>query len=132
MTMKRICSRCGKIVGYRELCDCKDTKRRLKAQKQERNNDDPFYKRKYQWGKLRLKIISRDNGFCQRCYYKYGIINDENLQVHHIKPRSKYPELTFDESNLVTLCKTCNTHLGVREELDFDWKKREQEDIIML
>ncbi len=43
-----------------------------------------------------------------------------NLQVHHIKPRSDYPELVYEHSNLVTLCQSCNTSLG-KKGIDFEW-----------
>ncbi|WP_009968574.1 HNH endonuclease, partial [Bacillus subtilis] len=56
---------------------------------------------------------------CQRCLIKYSIVNSSELQVHHIKPRIDYPELMFEESNLITLCKTCNLQLGTSGELDF-------------
>lgn len=73
------------------------------------------------WRKFRLTIIDRDNKMCQRCYLKYGIINGEELQVHHIKPRIHFPELMFDEENVITLCKTCNVQLGLNG-IDFTWE----------
>lgn len=80
------------------------------------------------WKKLRKSVIKRDNEACQRCLIKNNFFTTDNLQVHNIKPRVKYkgvngyPDLRFDESNLVTLCQSCNTHLYIREELDFNWE----------
>lgn len=132
--MKRICSKCGKIVGYKEKCDCYKTKRRLKPKykREEKEEVDLLYKYKYKWWKLRDEIIKRDDGFCQRCYYKYDIINDENLEVHHIKSRKNYPELTFDKSNLITICRTCNAQLGTKDKLDFDWESPGEDKIIII
>lgn len=57
-------------------------------------------KRGRNWAEIRLQIIERDGGMCQKC----GAT--EKLQVHHIKP---YRE-TQDNShkNLVTLCVHCH------------------------
>ena len=130
--MKKICSRCGKVVGRSSECDCLKKVRRVKPTQVVKEGEDLIYKYKYKWWKLREEIIKRDNGYCQRCWNKYGILNDQKLEVHHIKPRSKYPELTFEESNLVTICRTCNAQLGTKEELDFDWEKPSDEDRIIL
>jgi|SRR5699024_115633 len=114
---KRICS-CGKIVLRSEECS---TCSRNAYQKQ-------YYQRKKdiikplnttRWRKLRSIIISRDGGRCQRCYIKNGRINGAQLQVHHIIPRIKNPDLMFEESNLITLCKTCNLEIGIGK-LDFE------------
>ena len=129
--MKKICNKCGKIIGYTEECHCKKNKKRLKPQIQEVEKEDLITKHKYKWWKLRDEIIKRDDGFCQRCYYKYNILNDKRLEVHHIKSRKNYPELTFDKSNLITICRTCNAQVGTKDELDFDWEVR-NDDVIIL
>lgn len=131
--MKKICNKCGKVIDYSEKCNCRETTKRLKVAKTENNQqEDLISKHKYKWWKLRDRIIRRDDGFCQRCYYKYDIINDEKLEVHHIKSRKNYPELTFDESNLITLCRTCNAQLGTRDKLDFYWDREKEDDIIII
>ena len=68
-----------------------------------------------------MKIIARDNYHCQRCLLKYGIINGEKIEVHHIKSRLNYPELMFDENNIIAICQTCNVQLGNDDKLDFKW-----------
>lgn len=125
---KTLCKYCGKIVkeGMTDhKCPGKE-KARLQRNKQSReyyakNKETlkPLMSRK--WRNFRLKIIERDNSLCQRCYIKYGIINGEELQVHHIKPRIYYPELMYDQDNVVTLCKTCNIQLGTNG-IDFEWE----------
>ncbi|PGM93256.1 HNH endonuclease [Bacillus cereus] len=110
----KICGGCGKRVDYNATCDCmkrKRTKRKL-------SETDKLMKSK-RWKEKRIIIIHRDGAVCQRCLIKYNIINSEKLEIHHIKPRSKYPELMFEDANLITLCKTCNLQIGIREELDF-------------
>lgn len=52
---------------------------------------------------FRNKIFKRDNYTCKYCG-KNGIY----LQIHHIKSWSDYPELRFDENNIITLCLNCH------------------------
>lgn len=120
-TKSSICSSCGKRYSTKQ-CSCKKTENRNEYQKKyyEENSEHLKLLRTARWSRLRRVIIHRDNGICQRCYSKYGIITSDELQVHHILPRIKYPELIYDETNLITLCKTCNLQLGIQEELDFE------------
>lgn len=58
------------------------------------------------WKALAKKIMARDDYRCQKCAAKHD--QQHKLQVHHIKPWSKHPELRFEEENLLTLCQTCH------------------------
>lgn len=127
MKMLKQCPRCGKRIAINETCECV-----LEGNKQRRNK----YQRNYyqdnkkeiekiknkRWKKLRKLVIERDGGLCQRCYNKFHIFETNNLQVHHIKPRVDFPELIYDEDNLVTVCKQCNLQLGTSHKLDFEFK----------
>lgn len=118
MKFNTIC-RCGKlVVGSVTNCSCK--KRKPKAEK-DRNKELTTTK----WSKFRKRIIERDSCHCQRCLVKYSLIETSNLQVHHIKPRIKYPNLMYKETNCVTLCKQCNLELGTQEEFDFEFVAEE-------
>lgn len=116
---KKICSKCGKIIAEGTQCSCKNTTFTKNNKKKEK---DPIHST--QWRKKRLQIIKRDK-LCMRCFIKYKVINGENLTVHHILSRKNYPELIFDDSNLVCLCETCNKQLGTKDKLDFEWKPDE-------
>lgn len=48
------------------------------------------------------KVKSRD-GCCICC----GEV-DKQLQVHHIFPKSSYPNLSADENNMICLCQSCH------------------------
>lgn len=52
------------------------------------------------WRKL---VFERDGYKCQICKKIGG-----NLNAHHIKSFSEYPELRFDVNNGITLCKDCH------------------------
>lgn len=59
-----------------------------------------------QW---RTNVFNRDNFTCQHCG-AYGV----ELNAHHIKLWSTHPELRFEVSNGLTLCKEC--HIEVHRE----------------
>lgn len=62
---------------------------------------DQFYN-SIEWRNLRDTILKIEPKRCRIC------LNTNNLEVDHIKPRSKYPELALEKSNLQILCRTCN------------------------
>lgn len=50
----------------------------------------------------REEVLKRDGYLCQMCG-KSG-----QMEVHHIKPKRLFPELTLDHANGITLCKKCH------------------------
>ena len=117
--MKKTTCSCGRINPMGSTCKCKREKRSEYMKNYDR---DPLLSTR-KWLRKRLSIIKRDKGLCQRCLALYGEYNGKELQVHHIKSRKDYPELTFDDNNLITVCKMCNLKLGTKNVLDFE--KRE-------
>lgn len=55
------------------------------------------------WKTLRGRILERDDWRCVKC----GARRD--LEVDHVKPVRDAPELSFDPSNLQTLCPSCHS-----------------------
>ncbi len=70
------------------------------------------------WVNVRYFALKNSNGRCCLCGLsaKDGVI----LHVDHIKPKSLYPELEFELSNLQVLCEYCN--VGKSNKDDTDWR----------
>jgi len=79
------------------------------------------------WSSTRDSFLKSHNT-CSVC------MGTSNLQVHHIKPFHKYPELELDSENLITLCmgdKDC--HLGIGHGGSFDfYNPKVREDVKLL
>lgn len=90
-------------------------RRRLNKKPEEIASD--FYN-SMNWKKLRYQALARSSGKCECC----GAAGDKApLHVDHIKPRSKYPELALDITNLQVLCADCN--IGKLNQDETDWRK---------
>lgn len=117
----KICTQCGKKHDANKQCSCQiDNNNEYSKQYYEKNKERKKQLNSKRWKKLRERIIKRDGGMCNRCWVELNIIETQNLQVHHIKPRSEYPELMYDPDNLITVCKTCNLALGTKGQLDWE------------
>ena len=55
-----------------------------------------------EYARFRRGVLKRDNHKCIRCK------SVENLEVHHLKMVSVYPELAFDVNNGIALCYKCH------------------------
>ena len=72
------------------------------------------------WQRLRYEALKRSNGKCELC--GSGKSQGSVLHVDHIKPRSRFPHLELELSNLQVLCKPCNMGKGARD--DTDWRDK--------
>jgi len=58
--------------------------------------------------KWKKEVLERDNHTCRKC----GNTNRSNsyvlIHAHHVKPFATFPELRFEISNGLTLCKKCH------------------------
>lgn len=64
-----------------------------------------FYKSKA-WASARYAALLKADGACKCCGARAS--DGATLHVDHIKPRSKFPDLALELSNLQVLCDLCN------------------------
>lgn len=81
-----------------------------------KSNSD-FYASK-EWREIRYKALVLHGASCQCC----GASRKDGAKLHvdHIKPRSKFPKLELELSNLQVLCEDCN--LGKSNKDQTDWR----------
>lgn len=72
--------------------------------------------RSKEWKNLRPIVFDYYGRRCMKC----GC--EEKLQIDHIKPRSDYPELALDFTNLQVLCWSCNKAKG-KDIIDYRFKQ---------
>jgi 5-methylcytosine-specific restriction endonuclease McrA len=78
-------------------------------------SQDQFF-RSLAWLELRYKVLKHYGGRCMCCGHTG---KTRTLQVDHIKPRIKFPELALEFSNLQVLCKQCNQGKGFKDQTDW-------------
>ena len=71
----------------------------------------------FPWRRLRMVVLTKRGSRCECC----GKTPSDGIKINvdHIKPRRKYPELALTESNLQVLCEVCNHGKGSWDETDW-------------
>lgn len=64
----------------------------------------------FQYRDWRTLVFTRDSYTCQSC----GDDRGGNLQCHHIKAWANYPDLRYEVSNGVTLCRDCHERVHLK------------------
>lgn len=108
--MKTRCPMCRtKIELGAKYCDsCYKNKIKVNKEFQHKKLKEADEKLKTsQWKATREQVIQRDNYCCRLCLIN-NYVETRGLQVHHIHKRVDRPDLTFNESNLVTVCRVCH------------------------
>lgn len=102
---------------------------RKKKPVRRKKSKDTFY-RSNAWKELRYEKL-RTTQYCECCGKKKNdrLENGERvkLTIDHIKPRSKYPELSLDITNLQVLCQSCNS--GKSNLFNDDWREDKEEHL---
>ncbi|MCB7127974.1 MAG: HNH endonuclease [Candidatus Brocadiales bacterium] len=94
------------------------------ARKLARSNHKAFY-RSPAWKKVRYEVLAASDKRCALC--GYAAADGARLNVDHIKPLRKYPELALKKSNLQVLCGSCNQGKGAWDETD--WRGPNEEEL---
>ena len=112
--IKMSCPVCGKEfyerVGRKKYCSHKCYSEHLKTIKGDKaprwdggkTKASQCIRTSSEYRMWRYKVLERDNFTCQMCGAK------TELEAHHIKEFSKYPEKIFEINNGVTLCHSCH------------------------
>lgn len=79
-------------------------------------NSDAFLG-SYRWRQLRMVAIKTHGARCQCC--GASAATGAVINVDHIKPRRKFPELALVLDNLQVLCDACNHGKGNWDETDW-------------
>jgi 5-methylcytosine-specific restriction endonuclease McrA len=87
--------------------------------------EDDFYSSQA-WRQARYQALRNCNGRCMLCGDPPGRFS---LHVDHIKPRSKFPALALEPSNLQVLCRDCNLGKSNTDAIDWRTARREREDV---
>ena len=84
----------------------------LAGERSQRIHDRESIYQSAEWNAARKDVIARQGKICRRC--RKSIFYESDLTVDHIKPRSKYPSLQLEITNLQVLCRSCNSSKGNR------------------
>ena len=81
------------------------------------------------WKNKRLSILKRDEYLCQHCK-RFGRRVDADT-VHHIYTEEQYPQYSYCDWNLTSLCNKCHNTMHDRDshELTSEGKKIMQRTI---
>ncbi len=126
-TLKAYCNSCHKNrkitvfrVGHYTQCRYCFRKAEKKKDKEERASarEESYSSRRgfcdtKEWRILRGWALEFYGEICHACGSK------ERIQVDHIKPKSKYPELAYEFDNLQVLCRACNFDKSNYHEIDY-------------
>ena len=93
--MLKSCSRCGRIVSYNHKCN---------VGRVYKKNDIDKLRSTSRWTRKSIEIREASNYLCSVCLDE-GIINYDNVEVHHIIKLQEDSSLLLENDNLISLCK---------------------------
>lgn len=104
--VKTRCCGCRCLIDFgNTYCDkCKSV---VIKRNRSKNKEIEATTKSGRWKAVRLTILRRDK-CCVLCFKRHGVYNLKNLQVHHIEKRVDRPDLIYEPTNLVTLCRDCH------------------------
>jgi len=111
--MFRACSRCGKIH---------DSKYKCHANKINYTTDESKYRNQRKWKKKSVDIRERANYLCEVCKDQ-GVINYNDIEVHHIEKIKDNKDRLIDDYNLICLC-SLHHRLADSGKIDSNYLKK--------
>lgn len=96
-------------------------KAKRKALAQSRTRVIPEFYSSPEWKRVRYEALKRSHGRCECC--GAGPAQGAVLNVDHINPRRKFPQMALDLDNLQVLCAACNQGKGNWDRTD--WRSPE-------
>lgn len=79
-----------------------------------KRENSKFFTHTREWKTFRLALIAHRGSHCSLCRAENSAV-----EVHHIQERNRRPDLAFDPSNCVVLCRTCHDGVHLLRR-DFD------------
>ena len=96
------CLTCG-VPSKKSRCDyCESQLQQAKPRARASSNARGY---DYDWQKVRIRVLNRDNWTCNYCKKK---LFNSDATVDHIVPLSRGGE-RLDSNNLVAACRSCNS-----------------------
>lgn len=104
--MLRSCKYCGGIHDPHTICPKKPIYNYGAKTNRHRSKAGDIRKRNI-WKLKSIEIRQRDKYLCRYCLTQ-GKLTAHDLSVHHIVPINEDDALSFENSNLITLCNKCH------------------------
>lgn len=110
----QICGRVHKEEERKRMPEVNTRLGELARERQRQIDETNSFYASPEWRLVRERTIQEQGRVCQHCHRR--ISKDYDVTVDHIKPRSKFPELALETSNLQVLCRKCNSAKGATYE----------------
>lgn len=109
---RSVCRMCTQLI---KKAVKKKSRPKSRPQKKRRDN----FLQSQEWARIRYEALKRSRGKCECC----GRSSQDGavMNVDHIEPRHKRPDLALTLSNLQILCSWCNQGKGGWD--DTDWRE---------
>ena len=110
MALKKLCSKCGKVIDYK-MSRCLDCEAKYQKQKKIdykyydnnlRDKKSQSFYNSPEWKRIKQAVHIRDKGLCTMCLSENKISYAE--VVHHIEPLKENYDKRISTDNLICLC----------------------------
>ena len=117
MALKKLCSKCGKVIDYKKsrCLECESKYQQQKKMDYKYYNDNlrdkktqVFYN-SIEWKQIKKTVHIRDKGLCTMCLSENKISYAE--VVHHIEPLKENYNKRISPDNLICLCNKHHAHV---------------------